>query len=107
MGSPPVHQVGGGRHRDPEGETTTELALHDDIQAWLDTQLHEVILPGRQVKVAHRWSGIMGFGDSKSPVVRRVDERVVCGVGLGGMGVAPRLRQRRRQGHRRRRRQGR
>lgn len=80
--------LGGGRNLDVEGETTTELGLHEGIQRWLDTQLAEVVLPGRSVRVTHRWSGIMGFGPTRGPVVQSVGPRVACGVGLGGMGVA-------------------
>jgi gamma-glutamylputrescine oxidase len=35
-----------------------------------------------------RWSGIMGIGPSKSPVIQQVNENVFCAVRMGGMGVA-------------------
>jgi glycine/D-amino acid oxidase-like deaminating enzyme len=79
---------GGGRNLGFEVEHTTELALNQKIQDELERQLREIILPGRPFKIAHRWSGIMAFGPVKQPVLRKVGDRIVAGVRLGGMGVA-------------------
>ncbi|WP_413999556.1 NAD(P)/FAD-dependent oxidoreductase [Flavobacterium sp. W1B] len=80
--------LGGGRNLDFEGETTTEFAQTEIIQNKLEQLLKEVILPNQDFKIAHRWSGIMGIGSSKSPIVSQLSENVYCGVRLGGMGVA-------------------
>lgn len=81
--------LGGGRHLDMAGETTTEHSTTVLIQDDLERMLHEVVLPGRSFTVAHRWAGIMGFRSAgKTPLVKRLNERVVCAVGLSGMGVA-------------------
>jgi glycine/D-amino acid oxidase-like deaminating enzyme len=80
--------LGGGRNLDFEGETTTELGQTELIQNRLEELLKEVILPNSDFKIAHRWSGIMGLGSSKRPVVEQLSENVYCGVRLGGMGVA-------------------
>ena len=79
---------GGGRNLDFEGETTTDLGETDLIQNRLEAILKEVILPNTDFKIAHRWSGIMGLGSSKRPIVEQLSENVYCGVRLGGMGVA-------------------
>lgn len=79
---------GGGRNLDFEGETTTDLTQTDLIQNRLDELLKEVILPNTDFKIAHRWSGIMGLGSSKRPIVEQLSQNVYCGVRLGGMGVA-------------------
>lgn len=79
---------GGGRNLDFEGETTTDLTQTDLIQNRLEELLKEVILPDTDFKIAHRWSGIMGLGSSKRPIVDQLSENVYCGVRLGGMGVA-------------------
>lgn len=79
---------GGGRNLDFEGETTTDFGQTDIIQNKLESILRDVILPGKSFSIAHRWSGIMGMGDKKSPVVRQLFPNVYCGVRLGGMGVA-------------------
>lgn len=80
--------LGGGRNLDFEGETTTEFGQTTLIQNKLEQLLKEVILPNTDYKIAHRWSGIMGLGSSKNPIVEQLSENVFCGVRLGGMGVA-------------------
>ena len=34
------------------------------------------------------WSGIMAFGKSKQPIIKKIGENAVLGVRLGGMGIA-------------------
>lgn len=80
--------LGGGRNLDFEGETTTAFGETEFIQNRLEELLKEVILPQTDFKIAHRWSGIMGLGSSKKPIVEPISENVYCGVRLGGMGVA-------------------
>jgi glycine/D-amino acid oxidase-like deaminating enzyme len=80
--------LGGGRNLDFEGETTTDLSQTEKIQNRLEQLLKEVILPDQEFKIAHRWSGIMGIGSHKNPIVSELSENVYCGVRLGGMGVA-------------------
>jgi glycine/D-amino acid oxidase-like deaminating enzyme len=80
--------LGGGRNLAFEEETTTQLGQTDLIQNRLEELLKEVILPNTDYKIAHRWSGIMGLGAAKNPIVEQLSEHVYCGVRLGGMGVA-------------------
>lgn len=80
--------LGGGRNLDFEGETTTDLSQTEIIQNRLETLLKDVILPNREFQIAHRWSGIMGIGSQKNPIVSQISQNVYCGVRLGGMGVA-------------------
>ncbi len=80
--------IGGGRNLDFEGETTTEFNQTEKIQNRLEQLLKEVILPNSDFQIAHRWSGIMGMGSSKNPIVSQLSENVYCGVRLGGMGIA-------------------
>lgn len=80
--------IGGGRNLDFEGETTSEFGETTIIQNQLEYLLKNVILPNQDFKVEHRWSGIMGMGSSKNPIVSQLSEHVYCGVRLGGMGVA-------------------
>jgi len=79
---------GGARNLDFEGETTTDFGNTDIIQNQLEKLLREVILPDIDFTVAHRWSGIMGMGPGKVPVVQQLSNHVYCGVRLGGMGIA-------------------
>ena len=80
--------LGGGRNLDFNTETTTEFGQTEIVQNKLEQLLKEVILPQHDFKIAHRWSGIMGIGNSKKPIVSQLSENVYCGVRLGGMGVA-------------------
>ncbi|HYD78849.1 MAG TPA: FAD-dependent oxidoreductase [Paucimonas sp.] len=80
--------LGGGRNLDFAGEETAEMALTDKIQAALEKMLYQVIVPGREPRIEHRWAGIMGFAADKQPIVKRVSERVALGFGCNGMGVA-------------------
>ncbi|WP_334189021.1 NAD(P)/FAD-dependent oxidoreductase [Noviherbaspirillum sp.] len=80
--------LGGGRHLDFAGEATGELVTTAAIQSALERLLHEVILPGRNACITHRWAGIMGFSTGKQPIVRRIGQGMVLGFGCNGMGVA-------------------
>ncbi len=79
---------GGGRNLNLKGEETTELALTALIQQKLEVLLKNVILPETPFRIERRWSGIMGMGEQKKPVVKQVSKNVFCGVRLGGMGIA-------------------
>ena len=79
---------GGGRNLDFIGEETTEFGNTLLIQNTLETMLKEIILPNTLFEIDQRWSGIMGVGTKKKPIIKRISENVVCGVRLGGMGIA-------------------
>jgi glycine/D-amino acid oxidase-like deaminating enzyme len=80
--------LGGGRNLDFATETTTEITITTFIQNHLENLLKTVILPQHSFVIEHRWAGIMGMGESKSPIVEQLTDNVFCGVRLGGMGVA-------------------
>ena len=42
----------------------------------------------RPYQFDYSWSGILGVGASKTPLVKRLNQNLVIGVRLGGMGVA-------------------
>ncbi len=79
---------GGGRNLDFEAEATTTFGQTKRVQSELERLLREVILPGVDVEVDRRWSGIMGVGPQKKPIIKQLSNNVFCGVRLGGMGVA-------------------
>ncbi|RZJ66867.1 MAG: FAD-binding oxidoreductase [Flavobacterium sp.] len=79
---------GGARNLDFETEATTRFGNTEIVQQRLEQLLKDVILPGRDFEIEHRWSGIMGIGTSKNPIVEALSANVFCGVRLGGMGVA-------------------
>jgi glycine/D-amino acid oxidase-like deaminating enzyme len=80
--------LGGGRNLDIPGETTTEPGTSPLIQDRLEALLREVILPQESFEIERRWSGVMGVGPKKKPLVEQLSQRTYCGVRLGGMGVA-------------------
>jgi glycine/D-amino acid oxidase-like deaminating enzyme len=79
---------GGGRNLDFENETTTLFEINQKIKRKLVEDLKEYILPGDSFKIIKEWTGIMAFGDTKQPIVKRLDSGHYVGVRLGGMGVA-------------------
>lgn len=80
--------LGGGRNKDLDGEITTDFSNTPLIINHLKSLLDEVIIPGKKYKIEQTWAGIMGVGESKSPIVKKHSENVFLGVRLGGMGVA-------------------
>ena len=79
---------GGGRNLDKTGETTSEMEVTPLIMDSLEEILRTVILPSTPFEIDYRWSGIMGVGSTKKPIVKAVSATVYCGVRLGGMGIA-------------------
>lgn len=79
---------GGGRHLDFKAEETTVLEQTNLVQKKLETLLKTTILPNTPFEIDQRWSGIMGVGTQKKPIVKQLSNHVFCGVRLGGMGVA-------------------
>ena len=80
--------IGGGRHLDLYGEETISFGRTEQIQNYLKGLLKEVILPDTPFEIEREWSGIMGVGKQKRPIIKALGNSVYCGVRLGGMGVA-------------------
>lgn len=79
---------GGGRNLDFKGEETTDMNYTELIQNKLEYLLKTIILPDIPFDIDHRWSGIMGVGSQKKPIVKQLSNNVYVGVRLGGMGIA-------------------
>ena len=80
--------LGGGRNLDFKTENTTDFSQTERIQNALEALLKNTILPDREFEIEHRWSGIMGVGSQKKPIVKQLSNHVYCGVRMGGMGIA-------------------
>jgi gamma-glutamylputrescine oxidase len=80
--------LGGGRNLDIKTEETTTLGETELIQNKLEALLRDTILPNTDFEIDRRWSGIMGVGAQKKPIVKQLSNNSFCGVRLGGMGVA-------------------
>lgn len=79
--------LGGGRNLDVEGETTTTFEQTTGIISALTNLLKEVIIPNQPFSIDYKWSGIMGVGSEKKPIIEKKLNYVV-GVRMGGMGIA-------------------
>lgn len=79
--------IGGFRNTDAETETTSDFGITDKIQDQLTGFIREFIT-NEEFSPDYRWSGILGIGPSKFPIIQRISERVYVGVRMGGMGVA-------------------
>ena len=80
--------IGGGRNLDFQTESTNEFGKTELIQSSLKKLLNTVIIPEKEFEIDYSWSGIMGVGEKKKPIVKQLSNHVYCGVRLGGMGVA-------------------
>ncbi|WP_044233534.1 hypothetical protein [Haliscomenobacter hydrossis] len=58
------------------------------IQNTLLQLLNEVILPGQNIPAEACWSGILGLGERKAPIVQKLNPNLVVAVRMGGMGEA-------------------
>lgn len=79
---------GGGRHLDFTAEETTDPNLNQHIQNNLRYLLKTMILPNTAVTIENRWTGIMGVGKEKKPIIKKISDNCVAAVRMGGMGIA-------------------
>lgn len=80
--------LGGMRHLFPDSEATTEQATTEQLIATLSAYMSERILGHTHWSIDMKWSGILGMGEVKSPIIKQVSPNTYCAVRLGGMGVA-------------------
>lgn len=80
--------LGGARNKAFDEEQTTDVNTTDKIQKELEHFLAHYILPGKEYAITDRWSGIMGMGTEKMPILQEVSSQVYCAVRMSGMGVA-------------------
>jgi len=81
--------IGGGRNMGFEIENTTSFGTNQKIKTYLKEIVEEIVFPKVDVpEIEMEWSGIMGFGPNKKPIVSMPSPGVGIAVRLGGMGVA-------------------
>lgn len=80
--------IGGGRNIAKEKETTTDFDITDEIESYLMQFLKEKIGLTSPNLIEYKWSGILGVGKQKTPILKKHQERIILAVRLGGMGVA-------------------
>ena len=79
---------GGGRNLDFDSEATWEFGHTETVKQQLYTYLKDVILPDQDFEIDYWWSGIMGFGEDITPIVKQIEPGIFCAVRCNGMGVA-------------------
>jgi glycine/D-amino acid oxidase-like deaminating enzyme len=80
--------IGGGRNINFEEETTSQFGTTPIILNYLKSLIEELFHLDQPYQFDYNWSGILGVGNSKSPIAKRLNQNLVVGVRLGGMGVA-------------------
>jgi gamma-glutamylputrescine oxidase len=80
--------LGGARNKALAEEETLDQVVSSGVQHELERYLSTVILPGVEVHIERRWSGIMGMSPSRMPIVKQLEDGIVAAVAMGGIGVA-------------------
>jgi gamma-glutamylputrescine oxidase len=80
--------IGGARNADLENENTDQFGFNPKIVATLQQFLFDHLAVRDHCKVEFQWSGIIGIGDIKMPIIKAISPRVFVGVRLSGMGIA-------------------
>jgi glycine/D-amino acid oxidase-like deaminating enzyme len=80
--------LGGARNTDFDSENTDVMETSHRIQTSLETFIGTYLLKDTAFEITDRWTGVMGFGNEKTPLITQVSSRTYCAVRLSGMGVA-------------------
>ena len=80
--------LGGARNLDIETEQTYEFGVNPRIRTWLKDFANDVLKLEKGWDIEWEWSGIMGFGPTKTPVIRCINDSIFVAAGFSGMGVA-------------------
>ena len=80
--------IGGGRHWAGEEENTLAHGSNPIIKKKLLHLLENHLLQDVPFQIEHEWSGFLGLGKSKMPILKKVSKNTFCGIRMGGMGVA-------------------
>lgn len=80
--------IGGARHTALDSEAVSEPGLTEGIASWLHAFSVRHLGVPEELPFVMGWSGTMGVGDEKGPLIQPVGNRMYAAVRLGGMGVA-------------------
>jgi hypothetical protein len=80
--------IGGGRNIAYDEESTSEFGVNETIKNYLIEFANNVLELPQGWKIQQEWSGIMGFTESKSYLLNKLNKDCVLAAGLSGMGVA-------------------
>src|SRR5690606_20463474 len=80
--------LGGARNVDIAGERTDSFGVNEKIKQRLLDFADTVLGLPSDWTIDYEWSGIMGFAETKSPILKQLGPHWYIAAGLGGMGVA-------------------
>ena len=80
--------IGGGRHLLGQEEETVQMSTTETGVDMLLGLATEVLELNKRPEPEWQWSGILGIGSRKLPIIDEVAQNVYCAVRMGGMGVA-------------------
>jgi hypothetical protein len=80
--------IGGGRNVLGVSEVTDQLDTTPEAIRFLKNIITKHILIDRIPAIEFHWSGILGVGSDKKPIIQEVHQDIFVGVRMGGMGVA-------------------
>ena len=80
--------LGGARNIAADEESTSSFGTNEAIKKYLMDFAGSKLKLENGWKPEYEWSGIMGFTESKTPIVKRLDYHRYVAAGLSGMGVA-------------------
>ena len=80
--------LGGARNQSLFEESTDQFGTTSLIQNHLKEILKTIILPNQTFEIDSWWSGILGVGATKTPIVKMISNNIGAAVRMGGMGIA-------------------
>ena len=80
--------LGGARNRFINVETTDAFGITDEVTNYLREFLSKHLLTGNHLRISHQWSGILGVGKSKQPLLQWYRPGIYLACRMGGMGIS-------------------
>ncbi len=79
--------IGGARNRF-RSEAVGVFGITDELREYLYRFLKKHLMTDEPFSIEYHWSGILGMGPSKKPILKDIDDRILYIGRLAGMGVA-------------------
>jgi glycine/D-amino acid oxidase-like deaminating enzyme len=80
--------LGGARNKDLDNENTEQFGFNPKIVDILHQFLFDHLADPKHCHVEYQWSGIIGIGGVKLPIIKAISPRIFVGVRLSGIGIA-------------------
>ncbi|MCB0687371.1 MAG: FAD-binding oxidoreductase [Saprospiraceae bacterium] len=80
--------LGGARNIFEQQERTDQITVTENVLQHLQELLARKIVPGTTFGIDYQWSGILGLGSQKTPLVQWYSDRIFVACRMGGMGIS-------------------